>query len=241
MRTPLGRILAVAALLAGSHWPAPAAAADLQPFSASYVLVYGSTQAGTVQVRLENLPDGRWSYRAQMTPRVLARVLAGPWLPAEVQRSVFRIQDNQIIPESFTAEDKSSSKDQQVTFDWAAGRVRGVVERKPVDLAIQPGLLDEMSVQAALMHALLGGRIPERFVMLDEDRIKEYLYTTEGRERLKADTGEYDAMVFRSSRPGSRKGTWFWCAPELGFLPLKVERRDGRNVEWSMRLLKVTR
>ncbi len=26
----------------------------------------------------------------------------------------------------------------------------------------------------------------------------------------------------------------FWCAPELGYLPLKVERRDGKDVEWSM-------
>jgi len=41
--------------------------------------------------------------------------------------------------------------------------------------------------------------------------------------------------------PGSRKGTWFWCAPELGYLPLKIERRDGKNVVFSMRLKQIQR
>ena len=105
-----------------------------------------------------------------------------------------------------------------------------------MDLPIQPGLLDELSVHVALMQALSDGRTPEGFVMLDGDHIKEYLYTAEGEERLQTEVGEYDTVIFRSSRPNSRKGTWFWCAPELGYLPLKIERRDGKDVTVSMRL-----
>lgn len=231
----LRELLLAALLLATASLSTSGVAGELKPFSASY-----SITAGDAQIELEKLSDDRWSYRTRIRQNLLARLLAS--VP-ESMRSVFRIQNDQIIPEAFAVEDgaRGDSKDQSLVFDWAAGRVRGVSERKPVDLPTQPGLLDEMSVQVALMHALINGRTPERFVMVDNDRIKEYLYVAEGRERLKSKLGEFDTVIFRSTRPESSKSTWFWCAPELGYLPLKVERRDGRNVKWSMRLEQVRR
>jgi hypothetical protein len=53
--------------------------------------------------------------------------------------------------------------------------------------------------------------------------------------------GRLDAEIFSSRRPGSDRATWFWCAPSLGYLPLKVERRNGTKVEWSMAIQKVDR
>jgi len=230
-------LLALVASLA----PTLAAADDLQPFSAAYAVTWNGI-SGTSKVQLERLADGRWSYASQtIAPRWIPHFL----LPGEMspRRSVFRMDNDRLIPETFTVEDgtNSDSKDQNLTFDWAAGRVHGVAERKPVDLPTQPGLLDELSVQVALMHELLSGRTPERFVILDVDHVKEYQYSAEGRERLKTDVGEHDTVIFRSSRSGSRKSTVFWCAPDLGYLPLKVEGREGRSLQWSMRVQEVQR
>ncbi len=91
------------------------------------------------------------------------------------------------------------------------------------------------------MNALLSGHAPDRFVLLDRDRIKDYTYTTQGKERLESDGGTYDTVIYSSNRPGSRNGTWFWCAPALGYLPLKVERREDKSVQWSMSLDSVKR
>lgn len=207
----------------------------LKPFTASYAISWHGISAGSAQVQLQLLSDGRWSYRMQTFARGLARLA----LPAQLDsRSVFRIQDDHVVPETFTVDDgtQDDDADQNMVFDWEAGRVHGIAERKRVDLPLQPGLLDTLSVQVALMRELLAGRTPERFVLLDAERIKDYLYTTQGREKLKTDAGTYDTVIYRSARPGSRKSTWFWCAPELGYLPLKVERRDGSDVQLSMRV-----
>jgi len=207
----------------------------LKPFTASYSISWHGIAAGSTQLQLQLLSDGRWSYRMQTFARGLARLA----MPAQLDsRSVFRIQDDKVMPETFTVDDGTDDddSDQHVVFDWEAGRVRGIAERKRVDLQLQPGLLDTLSVQVALMRELLAGRTPERFVLLDAERIKDYIYTTQGREKLQTDAGTYDTVIFRSSRPGSRKSTWFWCAPELGYLPLKVERRDGSDVQLSMRV-----
>lgn len=231
---------AVAALLLASGAAFAAGDTGLKPFVANYSITWHGMSAGTTQVKLERLADGRWSYSSQSTARGLFRLA----VPAELSsRSVFRIVDDKVLPETFVTWDgaKDDEKDQNIVFDWSTGRARGVAEKKKVDLPIQPGVLDTLSVQVALMHALLGGRTPDRFVLLDKDRVKEYLYTTQGRERVQTDVGTHDSVIFRSSRPTSKNGTYFWCAPELGYLPLKVERREGKEVQWSMRLRSVER
>ena len=46
-----------------------------------------------------------------------------------------------------------------------------MAEKRRVDLPLQPGLLDTMSVQIALMHELLAGGTPKHFVLVDKDRL----------------------------------------------------------------------
>jgi hypothetical protein len=214
---------------------AEAPAQELKPFAASYNITWHGLAAGTAQLQLQRLADGRWSYQSLSTARGLFRIA----MPAELRsRTLFTISDGRIVPELFTADDgaASSSKDQELRFDWSAGRVTGVAEKRRVDLPLQPGLLDTMSVQIALMHELLTGNTPKHFMLVDKDRIKEYNYTAIGQEMLGTPMGEYSTVIYRSSRPGSSTGTYFWCAPALGYLPLKVERRDGNKVQWSMSL-----
>ncbi|MEO8315832.1 MAG: DUF3108 domain-containing protein [Pseudomonadota bacterium] len=204
---------------------AQAAAAELRPFIASY-----SITAGSAEVQLKRLDDERWSYEV----RVKAFFLARPWMPAELTSSLFAIQDGRVIPHQFTAEDRSSDKVESLVFDWNRGRVTGIFERKPVDLPTQPGLLDSQTAQVALMNELLAGRTPQHFVLVEKGKIKEYTYTMEGSTTLRTAVGEHRTVIYRSTRAGSDKSTVFWCAPDLGYLPLKVERREGRNVNWSM-------
>ena len=221
--------------LPGLTAAAPAPAAELRPFTASYNITWRGMQAGTAQLQLQRLADGRWSYQSLSTARGLFRIA----MPAELRsRTLFTVREGRIVPELFTADDgaSSSSKDQELRFDWAGGRVTGIAEKRRVDLPLQPGLLDTMSVQIALMHELLSGGTPKHFLLVDKDRIKEYDYTSVGQEQLATPMGEYSTVIFRSARPGSTTGTFFWCAPALGFLPLKVERRDGNKVQWSMSL-----
>jgi hypothetical protein len=105
-----------------------------------------------------------------------------------------------------------------------------------VNLPLQPGLLDGMSIQVAMINALLAGHPPTRFLMIDKTKIKDYLYTEEGTATIQTALGPYRTIIYRSGRPGSEDGTWFWCAPDLRFIPVKVERRNGKKVAWSMTL-----
>jgi Protein of unknown function (DUF3108) len=214
-------------------WTAGAATATLAPFKATYGVRYSGMNAGTGQLELLQVPGGLWALESRVEGHGLARIFVGN----ELSRSEFRIENDKVVPMTFTSDENT----QKLVFDWQSGRVTGAVERKPVNLPLQPGLLDPLSVQVALMHELNSGRMPERFTLVDEDRIKDYLYAVEGSEVIDSVAGSHRTDIYSSRRPGSKKATYFWCAPDLGNIPLKVERRDGRDVVWSMRLTELQR
>lgn len=230
-------LFAVAAQVAPA---AQAASAELRPFSAEYVVTWKGVTAGRSRLSLRRTPDGRWVYESHNAARGLFRMA----LPGSLtQRSTFRIAGGHVVPDHFYGDDGSEGhkRDSDVSFDWVAGRATGVAEERKVDLAIPAGTQDAMSVQAALMNELLSGRVPERFDMLDKDQVKDYLYERRGSETVQTQVGRIEAEIYSSRRPGSDRGTWFWCAPSLGYLPVKVERRNGSRLEWSMAIQKVDR
>jgi hypothetical protein len=213
-----------------------AGASDLRPFKAIYDVSYGGRAAGTSELHLQQLPDGSWSYDSRITVRTLVRLLVPNSKIPPDEHSRFRIQDGRIVPDSFSAAagSRNDSRAQHLQFDWLRGRLTGTAERKRVDMPLQPGMLDTMSVQVALMLDLASGREPSRVAVFDTDRIKEYAYAAEGTATISTDVGDYQTVIYRSSRTGSDKTTVFWCAPELGYLPLRVERHDGKDVQWSL-------
>lgn len=224
----IGLLLACGASAAGKP-------GELHEFDASYAAVFRGINAGTSQLKLEKLPDNQWRYTSTSIAQGVFRVaLNGP----TTQRSLFVLHEGQVRPHEFISEisTRTGARDQSMKFDWDAGRVTGTAEGKPVDLPLEPGVLDALSVQIAMMLKLINGETPERFRMIDKTKIKDYLYTHEGEETLATTQGPQQTVIFRSARPGATRGTWFWCAPALGYVPVKVERRDGKNVEWSMAL-----
>jgi hypothetical protein len=188
--------LRIAALLLALGLPLGAAATELLPFKATYTIRWSGMSAATGELQLQQRSDGRWSYDSRVRSRGLFRIAPGA---NQRSSSVFHIVEGKVVPDTFSSDDHA----QQITFDWQKGRVTGTVNRKPIDLPTQPGLLDTQSVQVALMVELLAGRMPARFVLVDEDRIKDYLYSVEGSEVIESVAGRHRADIFSSRRPGS--------------------------------------
>ena len=206
-----------------------------QPFHAEYDVVWKGINAGTSTLELTRDPANGWIYISRNVARGLFKLA----LPGEIlQRSRFALDNGQPRPKQYSADDGTSdtSRDVDLRFDWASGRVRGTSEGKPVDLAIRENLQDPMSVQIALMQALAAGEQPQRFFLADKDEIKEFLYELEAPLRLATALGELDTVVYGTRRPGSDRVTRLWLAPSLGYVPVQAERRRGTKLEWSMRI-----
>jgi hypothetical protein len=212
----------------------------LRPFKAEFALEWRGMNAASASLELTRQAGGHYTYVSRNTARGVFRAV----LPGElVQTSRLLVEAGQVRPLSYRGDDGSPDqrRDVSLDFDWERQRVTGIAETQPVDLALQSGLQDIMSVQIALIVDLLGGRKPSMYTLVDKNRIKEYLYTGEGTARLDTVLGPLDTVIWSSRRPGSDRVTRVWYAPSLGFAPVRAERRDGEKLEWAMRLLTLRR
>ncbi len=228
MRTAV--TLALTLLLNGSPAAADSTDVRLSPYVADYRVKYGNLSVGTsrTELRRSQVPD-LWNLETQLRARGLGKLVADGDM---LQHSSFQFDAAGPRPLRYRFDDgtKSVERDVALQFDWRAGRVTGIAENEPVDVAAQAGLQDAASSQAYVQWRLQGGIEPGVVAMIEKEKIKYYRYTLLRRERLKTDIGELDTVVYRSARDGSSRENLFWYAPELGYVIVQAEqRRDGKR------------
>jgi hypothetical protein len=203
--------------LASALSPAGAAAAEaaVTPFVAEYDVRYGRLPGGTSRTVLATSGAG-WVLETAANATGLARIVA----PGTVrQRAEFDLAGDVPRPLHYLLDDgtKRTDRDVRLEFDWPAGRVRGTAEEEPVDVALVPGLQDAATMQVLVTARLRAGLEPGTIAMIEKDQVKQYRYTLLRREKLATALGEFDTLVYRTTRDGSSRETISWHAPALGF------------------------
>jgi Protein of unknown function (DUF3108) len=212
---------------------------QLKPFQASYSWIWHGMTVAVSSLDLEQT-DSNWVYRSKSEPRGIGRMLS----ERPTQESVMQVTPDGVRPLSYKADDGTSStkRDANVQFDWQNNRVTGVYEDAKVDMPIPPGMQDDLSVQIALMVELLRGHTPDKFSLISGNSVREYRYTREGEETLTTPVGTIPTIIYRSEKQYSPRATRFWCAPSLGYIPLRVQQKKGQDeVEWTMQVQSVKR
>jgi len=212
------------------------AASDAQapaPFVAKFAIEWKGITAGYTQLELTRSAPNAYTYKSRNLARGIFR-LAFP--DAISQLSNFSIIDGEVRPSTYHADDGSrdAGKSVNLKFDWQARRVTGVAEKKPVDIALERGTQDSLSVQIALMRELAAGRTPQSFWMIDNDEIKDYRYVHEGTVTLDTPLGKLETVIYRSERTGSDRVTRLWLAPSLGYLPVRAERSRAGRIDFGL-------
>ncbi len=205
--------LALASALAPAA--VPAADAAVAPFTAEYDVRYGRIPGGTSRTELTRTGDS-WVLETTVTATGIARVVAPGTLR---QRSEFRLEGDMPRPMHYLFDDgtKRTDRDVRLEFDWKANRVRGTAEDEPVDLALVPDLQDAATMQVLATARLRAGSEPGTIAMIEKDQVKHYRFTLLRREKLATALGEFDTVVYSSTRDGSNRETLSWYAPGLDY------------------------
>jgi hypothetical protein len=233
------RLLERTCLLAliGASVIAQADPMDLKPFRATYIIEFKGMTAGTSTLELK--PDGAdaYSYSSTNVPRGMFRML----LPDSIaQATTFRIVDGRVVPQNYRGADEKE-RPIDLAFDWTRKRVTGVAEGQNVDLELQDGTQDPMSLQIASVRNLAAGRLQDTVSLVDSDKIKEYELRREGTAQIETGIGKLDTVIYTSKRAGGDRVTRTWVAPALGYLPVKAERVRGKKTEFTMMIESVDR
>ena len=204
---------------------------ELKPMEASYAWSWHGMTVAVSTLKLEQQAD-TWIYTSKSSPRGIGKLFS----ERPVQKSILRVTAQGVQPLSYDADDGTSStkRDAHVQFDWDHGRVTGVYEDTKLDMPLQPGIQDDLSVQIALMVELMRGHEPEQFQLIDQNTVREYHYAREAEEPISTPLGTINTIVYRSQKTGSPRVTRFWCAPSIGYIPMRAEQKKGDDVQWTM-------
>jgi Protein of unknown function (DUF3108) len=229
--------LALAAVCASDGEVSATAEPGIAPFLAHYQADWKSITVGSSDLELKSDAEpGQYVYTWTITAHGIFRMAYRDDL---VQKSWLRIHAEHARPEKYSAVDGSATAN--LDFDWEAGRARGKTEKKAVDLKLQDGTQDVMSIQVEVMLDLKHGDLPSSFQVIDRDEVKEFLYAQEGTAKIKTAIGDVDTILVSSKRAGSNRILKMWFAPALGFVPVQAERtRDGK-LEFAMRIKSLKR
>jgi len=231
------RILcAVVAFLAGGLTTAQPAAPDsdagVAPFSAHYIAEWKGISVGTSDLELaRDVQPGQYIYKWTISARGIFRLVYSSDL---TQQSWLKIVAGHVRPEKYRAAEGASGV--SLDFDWDGGHARGMSENKPVDLPLQPGAQDLMSIQIEVMLDLKNGNLPALFHIVDKDEMKDFIYTQEGTASLRTAIGRLDTVIVSSRRTGNDRILRMWFSPSLGFVPVQAERWRNGKLEFAMRI-----
>ena len=120
------------------------------------------------------------------------------------------------------------SREIDIAFDWEANIARHHSPGASWRLPVPPGTMDKFSYILAMMHDLGRGERSVEYTIADGGRrLKRYVLTRIGEERITTALGTFDTTVIRRERENSKRKTTFWCAADLGFLPVKIIHEEG--------------
>ena len=208
-----------------------ASAAKPVPFVATYTIEWHGVAAGSSTLELRETAPHLYLYTSTDVAYGVFR-LAFPH--ALRQSSRFRIVAGEVQPLAFQA--GGVGKDVMAQFDWKTGQVTGMAKGKLLDLKLQAGTQDPLSVQIAIMLKLLGRDAPDSFWMLNTDEIDRFQYVRHGESTLDTPLGKLRTILYTSHEPGSSKTTYLWLAPALDYMPARAEQHVKGDTQVALEI-----
>jgi hypothetical protein len=215
-----------------------AAAETLKPYTATYAGIWRGMTVAVSTLKLEQTGD-TWTFSSRSEARGIGKIASGVFPPLQV--SVVRVTDQGVLPQSFKSSGGDSGKSIELNYNWQTHRVSGTYEGTKVDLPLTPRVQDDGSVQLGLMVELLAGRTPPTVQLIDKNSVREYEFSRDGEATIKTPMGDVHTVIFKSQKKYSPRITRFWCAPEHGYIPMRVQQKKDDDVQWTLELQSLER
>ncbi len=149
------------------------------------------------------------------------------------ETSRFRVTPAGLVPIQYDLNDSTENPDDDthIAFDWTAGIADSLYEGERRDIEIEPGTLDRMSADLAVILDLQAGNGPERYQMVHRNALRVYEFEYLGEEDIKTPAGKFSTVKYRRQRRGSKRSGIIWFSPALCYHVVQVEslKNDKRT------------
>ena len=195
---------------------------------------------GTLRAKLEN-KEGIYTYSLKTEPMGFWKLIANGSIN---ESSSFEIVDEKIRPINYKLIDtiRRNQRESQVEFDWSRKVINGFYKDRAIDIKLEEDILTRILLQIEIMHQKKRNSLKESYVIIDRDEIKEIdISSSNNGKNISVPFGSYDVIeVSHSSKKSNRINT-LWLAPDLDFIPVKLEQTEDKKVNFEANLVQLTR
>ena len=195
-------------------------------FEASYEVSHNSFYLGDSVRNLVKQDNQTWIYRSDTSPKGIAKAFV-----SDVIEEISTINRNvgQFYPVEYKYRQHGGKKLTEFTlnYDWAANKLTNTYNKQTYEL--KPDTHDLLSFQIQLMHDLQAGKNKVSYVIADKKRVDTYNLKADKKESIETPMKTFSAIKLVSNKIRNKMQFIIWCAPELGYLPVKVMKieEDG--------------
>ena len=216
---------------------------DLNAVPADYEAVYSVKlmQAdGTVRAKLKN-NNGTYSYTLTTEPTGFWKLIANGSIN---ESSQFEIIDGEIKSINYRLNDtiRRNPRESVVDFDWSKKTIQGFYKDRMIDFNIERRILTRILLQIEIMHRKQRNNLEDSYLIIDKDEIKEIEITSSNSgKKISVPFGSYEVVEVSHRSKNSNRINTFWLAPDLDFIPVKLEQTEGNKVNFEANLVQLTR
>ena len=189
-------------------------------FEVSYKLYSDNTKIGLMERRFYKDQENNYVFHSKSKTTGLISFIRKDNI---IEISNWNYLDSNIMPlhYSYKRTGGKKNRDVEINFNWHDQQIINRVNDSVWRMKTQTGILDKLLYQLVIMIDLKSRNIPERYIVADGGKIKEYFFKYIQDEIIETPIGNFNTMKF-SLYKKNKQETFLWCAYELDFLPVKV-------------------
>ena len=241
MKTIVSASLAGATLLgAAARVPADTAVPPVPTYTATYEAEYKGKNLGSSEFKVTRDPaKNTYEFTSTTIAKGILGKLAAP--NPTVQRSIFTVVDGKVRPSEYWYKDgtRKADGDKHIQFDWDRHVATVSDKNGRREVSLDDISLDDGSLYAALMQDLIVNGKPGQYRIADGDQAKTYGFEDKGEAQTETGLGKLATHCYLQHREGSSRTTYLWVAPQLDYLPVRIESRKDDEVQTALTLMSV--
>ncbi len=207
------------------------------PYSAKYSLVKTGMALAQATYTLARTERG-WEFRAHARPTRMLSLMISDVID---EYSLLQIENGQVKPIEYQYTQKKDAdktvKFLEVQYDWPNRTATVNNGNESRQLAITADTHDPLSVQLALVQQMKTGCRKARYTVIDELELQKRRFECTATEAVSTDLGDHQAL--RVSYRNGKRETVTWLAPELNYIPVRIQQFKNNDLNSEMRITAV--
>lgn len=215
----------------------PIYAKPINGFVAKYDVYYGDYNLGTGRYELEHIKDEQYKFSFESKMRFFLVFTDKRWIETE-----FKLKNNQILPIRYAHKREGTGPDYNdvIEFDVAGNQIRSMHKNDAYEQDYDALIRDGLSVQLQLVLDLRRGVENPKYLILDENKLKEREFEFIKEETLEIEGQEYQTVLYQVVRDSGHRKTQMWFSVKHDYQPVMMAHFNKEKKRFNARITSYT-